>query len=33
MGFAAVVHLFVRLQGRPPDLDAKKEGATSPGSE
>ncbi len=30
MGSAAVVHLFVSLQGRPPDLDAEKEGATSP---
>ncbi|CAM6022057.1 unnamed protein product [Sphagnum balticum] len=30
MGSTAVVHLFVSLQGRPPDLDAEKEGATSP---
>jgi hypothetical protein len=26
----AVVPLFVSLQGRPPNLDAEKEGATSP---
>jgi hypothetical protein len=30
MGSAAVVHLFVNLQGRPLDLDTEKEGATSP---
>jgi hypothetical protein len=30
MGSAAVVHLFVSLQERPPDLDAEKEGATLP---
>jgi hypothetical protein len=30
MGSAAVVHLFVSLQGRPPDLDTEKEGPTSP---
>jgi hypothetical protein len=30
MGSAAVVHLFVSLQGRPLDLDAEKEGETSP---
>jgi hypothetical protein len=30
MGSAVVVHLFVSLQGRPPDLDAENEGAASP---
>jgi hypothetical protein len=30
MGSAVVVHLFVSLQGRPPDLDAENEGSASP---
>jgi hypothetical protein len=30
MASAVVVHLFVSLQVRPPDLDAENEGAASP---